>query len=255
MKLRGVLGQGRVRAWRSWRCHWRWRPLGSAAVSDTEGQTTLEQRIVPAAPGSLPLPAARRRRALHGARRTGRRQPGTRRKPHLARLLRPALRLPARRRGVAGAARDHRPALDPAEPPLRRRLAPLGGARAADRRLDDPPDRPVHGGQPGRQRQRLAQPDGLHDRHRRLRRQPAAERDRMGADPARGRHAQPQQRRRQEKILEPALPEPAGAGRRRGRPLHRRPGLQRLLRGHLPRVLRPQQPGRARTPPGPNTRA
>ena len=29
----------------------------------------------------------------------------------------------------------------------------------------------------------------------------------MGADPARGRHAQPQQRRRQDRILEPALPD------------------------------------------------
>ena len=228
---------------------------GSAAVSDTEGQTTVEQRIVPAAPGAFRFLqlgegepyTVRQELAAAGA------EP--RRSAHLARLLRPALRLPARRRGVAGPARDHRPALDPAQPPLRRRLAALGGARAADRRRDDPPDRPVHGGQPGRRRQRRPPPDGLHDRHRRLRRQPAAQRDRMGADPARGRHAQPQQRRRQEQILEPALPEPVRPRRRRGRPLHRRAGLQRLLRGPLPGVLRPQQPGAARTPPGPNTRA
>ena len=47
--------------------------------------------------------------------------------------------------------------------------------------------------------------DGLHDRHRRLRRQPAAERDRVGADPARGRHPGPEQRHRPRRQPEPAL--------------------------------------------------
>src|SRR4029079_1955103 len=44
-------------------------------------------------------------------------------------------------------------------------------------------------------RQRRPPGDGLLDRHRRLGRQPAAERDPLGADPARGRQPQPQQRR------------------------------------------------------------
>ena len=215
-------------------------PNAVAAVSDTAGKTTLEQRVVPTGSRRLPLPPARGRRAVHGAAGPGDGGGGTGRQTHLARLLRPALRLPARRRGVAGPARGDRPALDPAEPPLRRRLAALGGARAADRRGDDPPGQPVRRRQPGRRRQRRPPGDGPDDRHRRLGRQPAAERDALGADPARGRQPQPQQRRRQGEILAPALPQPLRPRRRRGRPLHRRPGLRRLPRGPLPRVLRPQ---------------
>ena len=79
--------------------------------------------------------------------------------------------------------------------------------------------------------------DGLRDRHRRLGRQPAAERDRVGADPARGRHA----RSRTAASTRPATRtrsarRSASPGAARGRRLHRRPGLQRLRRGPRPRT-------------------
>ncbi len=54
-----------------------------------------------------------------------------------------------------------------------------------------------------------------------------------------GGNAQPQQRRQQSDLLAPALPEPLRPRRRRGRPLHRRPGLRRLLEGTFPEFYDP----------------
>ena len=67
-------------------------------------------------------------------------------------------------------------------------------ARAPGRR-DDPPDQRVRGREPADRGRRLAARDGLHDQHRRHRRQPAEERDGVGADARRGRPADPGQRR------------------------------------------------------------
>ena len=253
MKLRGVLARaGSPSA--SWRCSWQWRPRAARLYRTPKGSPRLGSESSPLRPGSYrflqlgegepytvreELASANPERA---EKRTSLAYFGQLSDFQLADEESP---------GPAG---DHRPALDAAQSPLWRRLAAVGGARAPDRRLDDPPDGPVRDGQPGRQWRRIAQPDGLHDRHRRLRRQPAAQRDRMGADPARGRHAEPQQRRRQEKILQPALPDLLVPGAAEAA---RYTGVQDYndyFEGTFPEFYDPNSP-RDRTRPGPNTRA
>ena len=98
----------------------------------------------------------------------------------------------------------------------------------------------------GRRRRRPPPEDGLHDRHRRLGRQPAAERDRVGADPARGRHPGSEQRHRSRRQHQSALRGQRGPGGGRGGPLHRRPGSRRRSPERRPRLL----PARPRHPAG-----
>ena len=123
--------------------------------------------------------------------------------------------------------------------PVQRRLAAVGGAQPADRRRDDPPAQRA-----SRPRSPVAGGDGI-ARGRwtsrstpATRRQPAAQRDRVGADAARGRAARPRQRHRPDRPpttrsappSAPLIADADGAAE-----LHRRPGLRRLRRGRARR--------------------
>ena len=124
---------------------------GTATGQAPLGKTTVEQRIVPdAEPSFRSLTTGPGEPYIVREEGIGTAQAGRAEPPPLAALLRPALRLPARRRGVAGAGRVHR------HRPVQRRLAAVGGAEPADRRRDDPPAERVRRGQPGRRRRRLA---------------------------------------------------------------------------------------------------
>ena len=216
------------------------RPRSSSASSPTaqpaSDQLPDSARASPTSSAKT-ASAAPSRAAPNGARR--------------ARLLRPALRLPARRRGEPGAGGVRRPGRLPG------RSAAYRPWEALEPFIDDAMIRQLDSfapaGEPGRRRRRHAARDGLHDRHRRLRRQPAAQRDRVGADPARGRHPRPQQRHRPDRLHAPAL-------RVGGVPGRRRPPSTPASRTTTttPRAPRPtsttRRPARRATPACPSTR-
>ena len=131
----------------------------------------------------------------------------------LAAVLRPAVGLPARRRGVARARRGarHRRLA------VRVGLAPAGGARAVHRRRGRAPGQPLRR-QPAAQPRPAPRPARADDHDRRLRRQPAGQRGQVGRAAARGRPPEPELRRRGRRLRRARRPA------RRGRALHRRPG-------------------------------
>ncbi len=165
------------------------RAAVAAAASDTLGKTTVEQRIVPDRRRRLPHRSpARAGRALRRPRRGRGRAPRRPAAPAAASrsptsASSPTSSSPTRR------ARRGSSSLDPAGPAGRRRLAALGGARAVHRRRDDPPGQRLRGREPRwpPATARAAPMDFTIDTGD-SRRQPAAERDRVGADAARGRH-------------------------------------------------------------------
>ena len=118
-------------------------------AADTLGKTTVEQRIVPR-PGAgfrtLRLGAGRalRRPPAGGRRRAGRAAPSAARSllyfGQLSDFQLADEESPARVEFIDYGS------------PVRRRLAPLGGDGAPDRRRDDPPAQRVRGGEPGRRR-------------------------------------------------------------------------------------------------------
>ena len=219
------------------------------AASDTLGKTTVDQRIVPVGGGEF---------------RTLALGPG---EPYVV-------------RGEVGAsARDDRAArrvslayfgqlsdfqladeespsrvefLDPAGPPVDAAWRPW---EALNPFIDDAEIRQVNafaaastaGG-----RRRLAPRHGLRGQHRRQRRQPAAQRDRVGADADGGRPARSRQRHRPGRVHAPALHALHRAARlpgcRRGAALHRHPGLRRLQRERRPLLLGPRRPARPLRP-------
>ena len=171
---------------------------------------------------------ARPRLEARGARRPRcRAAQGPPRPPPLAAVLRPAVGLPARRRGVDRARGDPRhPRLD-----LHVGVAPAGGARAVHRRRGRPAGQPLRP-EPDPQPQAPPRAAGADDHHRRLGRQPADQRDAVGRRAARGRAGRSQLGRRGRRLRHARRPA------RRGRPLHRRAGRQR--RARVRPLLRPQ---------------
>ncbi len=107
----------------------------AATDPDTLGKTTLEQRIVPNSDTDFKELALGPGESAYIVREegVGTAQGGRAEPSQVAALLRPALRLPARRRGIAGPRRAdrHRPVLG-GDPPAR-------GPQPPDRRRDDPP--------------------------------------------------------------------------------------------------------------------
>ncbi len=228
---------------------------GSAAVSDTEGQTTLEQRIVPAAPGSY--------RFLQ----LGEGEPyALRQELATANPSRSESRTSLAYFGQLSdfqLADEESPArleiIDPLSTPLN---LPFGAAwrpwEALEPQIDDSMIRQMNQFEAAGP---VADGSGTHPQMDfTIDTGDSADNQQLNETEwvrtlLEGGTLNPNSGVDKKKYSQPALPESARSRRRRGRPLHRRPGLQRLLRGHLPGVLRPQQPARARTPPGPNTRA
>ena len=236
--------------------------------SDVAGHTTLERVITGADPAngyatldSQPVSASHVVRDGAGEANPAipDAQAGRARPAPLAVLLRPADRLPARRRGVAGPGRVHRAGAIG----LRGLgLAPPGGAAAVHHRLVDPPDEPVRRRQPGAAGRRRPRGDGLRADHRRPGRQHAAQRDPLDARAARGRtsldpNSGSQNPADWDPLAHPscAAYPPTPAQPRRGRQVHGRAGLRRLRRGPEPLLLRPDHAAGGRGRTGPRTPA
>ena len=165
----------------------------STATANTEGKTTVEQTIVPPGEGAFsPLALAAGEPYLERGEGIGVAQPGRAGPAAVAPLLRAAHGLPAGRRGVARARGGRRRG----GPAARRRLAAHRGPRPAHDRRRDPPGERLRRAEPGGRLVRAPGADGVHARDRRQRRQPAAQRDRVGRPAARGREPDPEQRGR-----------------------------------------------------------
>ena len=178
-----------------------------AWANNPQGKTTAKQRIVPASndPGFRQLKLGPGEGCIVREGGIGVAKPGRAARRTLACILRPALGLPARRRGEPGAGGVRRSG----GPAGRCGLAPPGGARSprsttrwCARSMRSPPPSPIANGNGTRASH------GLRSRHRRLDRQPAAQRDALGEGDPRGRQFHPGQWRRSGDLRQPRLRRP-----------------------------------------------
>ncbi len=229
-----VLLAGTVRSW------------ATHLSSDVEGHTTVDQTICAQDPSSSNcLPTSARDNAAYYKLRTAPGEPYATRELSATPVAQPGR---AQRRTSLlyfsqltdfQLADEESPArvefLDPTadqDPERVRRvgLASPGGSAPTHDRPDEPPGEPVRAGQPRRTGQRRARADAARDHDRRLGRQPAAKRGRLGRAPAGRRHARSEQRQQQPGRLCAVSAWHAGADG--GIEVHGRAGLRRLRRGH-----------------------